>query len=76
MLAFLNSALVCHAVNVTGNLHHNLHLQKNCPVDGVKSCHDTAPGAGNWLTKSGWLKLANDAFYLIGSTVFQCTNNH
>jgi hypothetical protein len=31
------------------------------------------------LTTSGWLQLANDVFYLIGSAVFQCmelTLNH
>jgi hypothetical protein len=28
------------------------------------------------LTKPGWLELANDAFYLIGSAVFQCIEDH
>jgi hypothetical protein len=25
---------------------------------------------------AGWLELANDAFYLIGSAVFQCMDYH
>jgi hypothetical protein len=28
------------------------------------------------LTKPGWLELANDAFYLIGSAVFQSMEYH
>jgi hypothetical protein len=30
----------------------------------------------SWLTTSDWLELANDAFYLIGSAVFQCMEYH
>jgi hypothetical protein len=30
----------------------------------------------SWLTMPGWLKLADDAFYLIGSAVFQCMEYH
>jgi hypothetical protein len=29
-----------------------------------------------WQTTPGWLELANDAFYLIGSAVFQCMEYH
>jgi hypothetical protein len=28
--------------------------------------------SNGWLTTPGWLELANDAFYLINSAVFQC----
>jgi hypothetical protein len=28
------------------------------------------------VTTPGWLELANDAFYLIGSAVFQCMEHH
>jgi hypothetical protein len=30
----------------------------------------------SWLTTPGWLDLANDVLYLIGSAVFQCTEHH
>jgi hypothetical protein len=30
----------------------------------------------SWLTKLCWLQLANYAFYLIGSAVFQCVDHN
>jgi hypothetical protein len=28
------------------------------------------------IVSAGWLEMANDAFYLIGSAVFQCMEYH
>jgi hypothetical protein len=38
---------------------------------------DSASVTLNYMANNpSWLELANDAFYLIGSAVFQCTEYH
>jgi hypothetical protein len=53
-------------------------IRKKCLVSQSQSARRSrrAQASTSWLKTLGWLKLANDAFYLIDSAVFQCMEYH
>jgi hypothetical protein len=66
VLSCLCDSVVLHTVE------HDTTGQIKCIVSQLQPTKLSPRGQAStsWLRKPGWLQLANDAFYLIGSAVF------